>query len=105
MKYKIMVFLVILSTLIAGCHVVPAGYSISKKAASPKILPGFGGITGVVTQGDDRSTGWKRNRSISPPFTGAITQPLIFTMQPTVRRRLRMRMVNSASHRSRAVNM
>lgn len=48
-----MVFLVILSTLVAGCHVVPAGYSISKKAASPKILPGFGGITGVVTQGED----------------------------------------------------
>lgn len=53
MKYKIIIFLVILSTLIAGCHVVPAGYSISKKAASPKILPGFGGITGVVTQGDE----------------------------------------------------
>lgn len=52
MRYKVYLFLVILSALIAGCHVVPDGYSISKKTASPKILPGFGGITGVVTQGD-----------------------------------------------------
>lgn len=53
MKYKFIMLFILLSILFAGCHVVPEGYYISKKSASPKILPGFGGITGIVVQGTD----------------------------------------------------
>jgi hypothetical protein len=53
MKYKIMIILVILSILVAGCHVVPDDHFASGKNASPKILPGLGGVAGVVIQGND----------------------------------------------------
>jgi hypothetical protein len=53
MKYKIMMILVVMSILAAGCHVVPDDQVVSGKNAVPKILPGLGGITGVVIQGND----------------------------------------------------
>lgn len=78
MKYKIMVFLAILSTLVAGCHVVPAGYSISRKSASPKILPGFGGITGVVTQGNDSQPLEAKSVHLAAVFRGDNTAAYIY---------------------------
>ncbi len=50
MQKRMILLLALVSFVLSGCHVISDNQNIFGKSATPKILPGNGGIVGVVTK-------------------------------------------------------